>query len=89
MKTTMTFKINKADKERAQATAKNLGIPLSTILNAYLREMSATGRVAFATTEPMTPQAEKIIEEFKNEIKNGDTAGPFDNVDDFLASLKN
>ena len=88
MNTTMTFKIDKAVKERAQATAKSLGIPLSTIINAYLREMSATGRVAFATTEPMTPQTEKIIEAFAKEIKTGDTEGPFNDVEDFLASLK-
>ena len=88
MKTTLTFKIDKDDKERAQTTAKNLGIPLSTILNAYLREMSATGHVAFTATEKMTPQMEKIIEEFQKEMAEGKVSKPYDSVEDFLAALK-
>ena len=88
MKTTMTIKVDKAVKERAQATAKNLGIPLSTILNAYLREMSATGRISFAVTEEMTPQTEKIIEDFQKEMNEGKVSKPYDNVEDFLAALK-
>ena len=88
MKTTMTFKNDKADIERAQATAKDLGIPLSTIMNAYLREMSATGRVAFTATEEMTPQMEKVIEEFQKEMADGKVSKPYDNVEDFLAALK-
>lgn len=49
MKTTMTFKIDKNLKKRAQDTAKELGLPLSTIINAYLKEMTKTGRVSFST----------------------------------------
>lgn len=88
MTTTMTIKIDKTLKERAQATAKALGIPLSTIINAYLREMSATGRVTFNITQEMTPVTEKIIEDFQREVKQGDIVGPFDNIEDFLISLK-
>jgi addiction module RelB/DinJ family antitoxin len=88
MTTTMTIKIDKKLKEQAQSTAKRLGIPLSTIINAYLREMSATGRVAFTASEEMTPSTEKIVEEFQKEMADGDVSGPFDNVDEFLASLK-
>jgi hypothetical protein len=36
----------------------------------------------------MTPSMEKIVEEFQKEMAEGDVSGPFDNVDDFLASLK-
>jgi antitoxin component of RelBE/YafQ-DinJ toxin-antitoxin module len=88
MKTTMTIKIDKVTKEQAQLTAKKLGIPLSTIINAYLREMSATGHVSFSTAEVMTPHLEKLIELSEAEIRRGETYGPFDNAEDFIASLK-
>lgn len=76
-KTTMTIKIDKDLKRRAQATAAQIGIPLSTIVNAYLKEMSDTGRVQFKASEPMTPQMEKIIEEAEREIAAGEISGPF------------
>lgn len=49
----MTIKIDKDLKKRAQATAKELGLPLSTIINAYLREMTIAGRVSFETKKAL------------------------------------
>lgn len=49
----MTIKIDKDLKKRAQATAKELGLPLSTIINAYLREVSTSGRVSFETKKAL------------------------------------
>lgn len=85
--TTMTIKIDKELKKRAQTTAKQIGIPLSTLINAYLREVSATGRVQFSAVEEMTPQMEKIIEQAEEEIAAGEVSGPFDNVEDFIKHL--
>lgn len=85
--TTMSFKIDKSLKSRAQATAKTIGIPLSTLINAYLNDIVATGRVEFTATEHMTPQMERIIEKVESEIARGDTYGPFNTVDDMIASL--
>jgi addiction module RelB/DinJ family antitoxin len=85
--TTMSFKINKTLKSRAQQTAKSIGIPLSTLINAYLNDMVATGRVEFTASEKMTPQMERIIANVEAEIKKGETYGPFDNVEDMITSL--
>lgn len=85
--TTMSFKIDKTLKSRAQATAKAIGIPLSTLINAYLNDVVATGRVEFTAAEQMTPQMERIIEQVEGEIARGETYGPFDTVEDMLASL--
>ena len=85
--TTMTIKIDKELKKRAQTTAKQIGIPFSTLINAYLREVSATGRVQFSAVEEMTPQMEKIIEQAEEEIAAGEVSGPFDNVEDFIKHL--
>lgn len=86
-KTTMSFKINKTLKIRAQQTAKSIGIPLSTLINAYLNDMVVTGRVEFTASEKMTPQMERIIAKVESEITKGETYGPFDTVEDMLDSL--
>lgn len=41
-KTTITFKTDKKLRDAAKHTAMRLGIPLSTILNAYLEEFVET-----------------------------------------------
>jgi addiction module RelB/DinJ family antitoxin len=87
MTTTMTIKINKDLKLQAQQTAASLGIPLSTIINASLRQMVLTGRVEFIAAEPMTPKMEKIIGEAEREIAAGETSGPFDTVEEAIAYL--
>ncbi len=83
----MSFKIDKTLKSRAQQTAKAIGIPLSTLLNAYLNDVVATGKVEFTASEAMTPQMERIIEQVEGEIARGETYGPFDSVEDMLDSL--
>lgn len=87
MNTTMTFKIDKQVKAQAQATAKNMGVPLSTLINAYLREISATGRVELSAVEEMTPQMERIIEQAEKEIAAGQTSGPFYSTEEAEAHL--
>ncbi len=86
-KTTMSFKIDKTLKDRAQQTAKSIGIPLSTLINAYLNDVVATGHVEFTASEQMTPQMERIIEEVEAEITRDETYGPFNSVDEMLTSL--
>lgn len=83
----MSFKIDKTLKDRAQQTAKAIGIPLSTLINAYLNDMVVTGRVEFTASEKMTPQMERIISGVEEEIARGETYGPFDNVEEMIESL--
>ena len=84
----LTVKVDDAVKARAQSVAQAVGIPLSTLVNAYLIDLGTTGQVHFAASEPMTPKMEKIIEEAEREIAAGETSGPFDTVEDAIAYLK-
>ncbi len=88
MTTTMTIKIDKDLKLRAQKTAKEIGIPLSTIINAYLREVAASGHVEFTAAEQITPKMEKIIEQAEKEIAAGETSGPFETIEEAITHLK-
>ena len=47
MNTTMLIKVNKAVKQRAQKVAKELGIPLSTLVAGYLKEFAEKKEVTF------------------------------------------
>ena len=84
--TMYSLKTNKQVKNLAQLRAKQLGIPLGTIVNAFLRSFGQTGVVHFEVSEPVTPKLRKIIETIEAEIAHGDTYGPFDSKEaiDFL-----
>jgi addiction module RelB/DinJ family antitoxin len=90
MKTAMvTVKVDEQVKKRAQAVAGSFGIPLSTLVNAYLIELAETGQVHFSAVEVMTPQMEKIAEKAKKEIEAGDIVGPFQTAEEAISYLKN
>jgi len=76
--TVLSLKTKKQVKELAQMRAKQLGIPLGTLVNAFLRDLGQTGEVHFTIAEPITPKMEQLINEMRTEIANGDTYGPFD-----------
>ena len=42
MKTILNIKVDKAEKEKAQQIAAEMGLPLSTIVNVHLREFIRT-----------------------------------------------
>ena len=87
--TVLSLKTKKQVKELAQMRAKQLGIPLGTLVNAFLRDLGQTGEVHFTISEPITPKMAKIIEEMRAEISQGDTYGPFDisEAEAFLDSI--
>lgn len=84
--TILSLKTKKQVKELAQMRAKQLGIPLGTLVNAFLRNLGQTGEVHFTISEPITPKMAKIINEMRAEIASGDTFGPFD-IDEAEAFL--
>ncbi|OGL30701.1 hypothetical protein A3F37_03725 [Candidatus Saccharibacteria bacterium RIFCSPHIGHO2_12_FULL_41_12] len=83
----MNFKIDKDLKVQAKKTASAIGIPLSTLLNAYLIDFVATGRVEFTASEQMTPQMERIIEECEQDIAEGNLSGPFHTKEELFEHL--
>ncbi|MEK7122430.1 MAG: type II toxin-antitoxin system RelB/DinJ family antitoxin [Patescibacteria group bacterium] len=89
--TTLLFKTDKRLKEEAQAVVREMGIPLSTYLNARLRELVNTRRVTL--TASFFPNA-KTAQELRlalDDVKVGRNAsGPLDSgkeLDDHLMSL--
>ncbi len=87
-KTVISVRIDREVKESAQEVAKSAGLTLSTLVNAYLRQVVATRRIELFAPEEMTPKLEGLIAEFEADLKAGKVSRPFTNVDDFLADLK-
>ncbi len=69
MKTLLNIKTDKDVKDKAKKVAEELGLPLSTILNAYLKEFVRNRSVYFSTIPQMSPRLEKLLGEVEKDIK--------------------
>lgn len=76
MNTVIYIKANKEVKENAQKVAKELGLSLSDIINASLRNFIRTREVYFSHTPHMTPELEKLLDGVEGDIKKGRNLSP-------------
>lgn len=89
MKTAViNVKVDEQVKKQAQVVASSFGIPLSTLVSAYLTELATTGQIHFSAVELMTPKMEKLIEEAQKEIDAGQVSESFDTAQEAIAYLK-
>ena len=56
--TTLNLRVNPDVKRRAEEVLSQLGIPMSTAIDIYLKQISMTGGIPFAVTLPKTPVSE-------------------------------
>ncbi|MBI4360099.1 MAG: type II toxin-antitoxin system RelB/DinJ family antitoxin [Candidatus Jacksonbacteria bacterium] len=91
MKTLLNFKIDTELKEEAQRVASELGFPLSTLLNAYVRQLIKNRSVYFNTkpdTHTMPPALEEELEEVERDIhSNKNLSRSFSDVQDAITYL--
>lgn len=85
--TILNIKTDKKLKADAQKVAAEIGVPLSTVMNAFLKQFVRDKEITFSAAEyRMTPYLEEIVKEARAEYEAGELE-VFDNADDFLASL--
>ncbi len=83
MKTVISVRTDVSTKTKAQAVAKDIGIPLSTLLNAYLRQLIANRSVNFSVEPRLRPEVEKELLRIEADIKAGRNLSPaFDNLEE-------
>ena len=91
VKTMINIKADKDVKQKAQKIAKQLGLPLSTLINAYLKQFIRNKEVHFSAGYQMTSKLEKLLGRVEKDIKNNkDITGPFNSAkdtDEYLNSL--
>lgn len=69
-KTVINFKVDKEVKEEAQKLARQLGIPLSAIVNSQLRQLLRSRQFMLDATPTMTPLLEGVLDQVEKDRKN-------------------
>lgn len=91
MTTVIHIKADREVKQNAQKAAKELGLTLSDVINASLRNFIRTREVIFSDTPTMTPEFEKLLGPIEEDIKHGRNLSPaFKNAEEmnkYLDSL--
>lgn len=88
MKTLINIKADKEVKEEAKKLAKKIGLPLSAIINASLKEFIRNKKITFSVLPQMTSALENLIEKAEKDIKKGkNVSGPFGNEKEIAKHL--
>jgi len=75
-------------KSEAQEVVRKLGLNLSAVINAYLRQLIRTKTVFFSLSEEPTDYLLQALEESKKDIEKGFVSPSFDNAKEALKWLK-
>jgi len=54
--TTLSLRVNPTVKQRAEEILSQLGMPMSTAIDIYLKQISLTGGIPFAAILPKSPE---------------------------------
>jgi addiction module RelB/DinJ family antitoxin len=76
MKSVLNVKVDDEVKKEAQSLAEELGIPLSTVVNATLREFVASREVTFSALPRLKPELEAELERLEHDIAKGRNLSP-------------
>ena len=89
MKTIINIKADKDIKDKAVKTAKQMGLPLSSVINAFLYQFVAEKQVTFSVSLKPSKWLQKILKEAEKDWENGKNyEGPFYTAEDFMKSLR-
>ena len=89
MKTLLSIKVDTEVKKKMKRFAEKIGIPLSTLINANLKETLREQRVSFAL--PLRPNAKtaKLLRRAHEDYKKGRNISPaFETAKDAVAYLR-
>jgi len=76
MKTVINIKTDKGVKQSAQRTAAKLGLSLSAVINAYLRQFIRNKEVHFSIMPTMSPELEKLLGKIEFDIQRNRNISP-------------
>ena len=89
--TTMNLRVNPAVKQQAEDVLKQLGVPMATAVDMFLRQIALTGSIPFAIALPKAPDsvnADKMTaEQLRNAIQAGLDDAEAGNVQDASAAF--
>ncbi len=86
--TILNIKTDKKLKAEAQKVAGELGVPLSTVMNAFLKQFVRDKEITFTANQYRpTPYLIGLIEEAQREYEVGEASGPFKTADEMVEHL--
>jgi len=86
----LNIKTDPDTKERLKAFAAQIGLPVSALMNAQIKQMLRNGKIEFSTSLEPTPYLEAIIQEAEADYKAGrNIHGPFNTAEAMIADLEN
>ena len=87
-KAVINFKVDVEVKKASQKLAKELGMPLSTIINSQLKELLRTRTLSVSAIPRMTPFLENILDEVEEDRLKGRNISPaFSSVEEMFEHL--
>lgn len=84
----LNIKTDPDTKEQLKAFAAQVGLPVSALLNAQIKQMLRDGKVEFSTKLEPTPYLEAIIKEAQADYKAGKNITATENDEDTLDFLR-
>jgi len=86
----VTTKIDPQTKREAMETAQELGMPLSVIIKAFLKQFIKTKTVEFSARKDEEPSEYliKAIKQAEKDLKEGKASPTFNNAKDAIAFLQ-
>lgn len=85
----INIKVEPKVKRQAKVVAEKIGISLSSLIHAYLKQLIATESVTFRVPEEPTPWLLKQLKESHEDIKKGRVSPAFNNAKDAIRWLNN
>ena len=88
MTTVLNVKIDDKLKKEAQKAAKAIGLPISTVVAAGLREFVRTRSITISDQPRLKPEVEKELLKISADAKKGRNVSPvFDNLEESFVWL--
>lgn len=72
---TLNLRVNPTVKQQADRVLKQLGIPMATAIDMYLRQISMTGGIPFAVSLPQAPASVNADRMSSQELRTALQAG--------------
>jgi antitoxin component of RelBE/YafQ-DinJ toxin-antitoxin module len=89
MDTTLTIKTNTTLRQEAKKMAEELGVTLTAVVNAYLRQFVRERKFSVSASGMPTKKYMAILEKISREMDGGkNSSETFSNLDDLFSHLK-
>ena len=89
-KAILNFKTDPGTKKQLQAFAAELGVPVSVIMNAQIKQLLRDHTITLSTELQPTVYLEKIMRQVNQDLKTGHDISPtFTSADDMFEHLEN